>query len=70
MTAPDDSSVPTKVLFMGHTFSVFPFNRKRKINLVFHHLIDNLNYGSLFRKGIKVKVIASPKINMNVFKAI
>ena len=47
MTAPADSSVPTKVLSTDHLFSFFLH--------FFPFIIDNCNYGSLFRKGIKMK---------------
>ena len=47
MTAPADSSVRTKVLSNGHTLC-FSF-------LLFLFIID-CNYGSLFRKGIKIEI--------------
>ena len=64
MTTPADSSVPTKVLSIDHSFLVLP--------LFFLFIIDNDNYGSLFRNGIKMKIILLftiiyPKINTNVF---
>ena len=42
MTAPADSSVLTKVLTI---YLFFPF------------IIDNCNYGSLFRKGKKMNIL-------------
>ena len=47
MTAPADSSVRTKVLSNGHTLC-FSF-------LLFLFIID-CNYGSLFRKSIKIEI--------------
>ena len=67
MTAPADSSVPTKVLFIDHTSFFFPS---------FYPLItDNCNYESLFIGGIKkiffsLLTIIHSKIDMNVVKAI
>ena len=68
MTAPADSLIPTKVLSIDHTLSVFSF-------IIFRFIIDNCNYGSLFRKCIKMKIfllftIVYPKINMNIVKTI
>ena len=48
MTIPADSSVPTKVLFIDHTFSFF--------SSFYPFIIDNCNYGSLFREGLKIKI--------------
>ena len=68
MTAPADSSVPTKVLFIDHTFSILPS--------FYHFITDNCNYESLFGEGIKMKIVFScltiiyPKINVNVVKTI
>ena len=64
LTATADSSVPTKVLSIDHTFFVFSF-------IFFPIIIDNSHYVSLFRKGIKMKIfllftILYPKINMLV----
>ena len=47
MTDPTDSSVSTKVLSIDHTLLVF-FH-------FFPFITDNCNYGSLFRKDIKIK---------------
>ena len=52
-TPPDDcsfadSSVPTKVLFIDHTFSLF--------SSFYPFITDNCNYGSLFIAGIKMKI--------------
>ena len=44
MTAPADSSFPTRLLFFDQTF-LFSLS-----------IINNSNYGSLFRKGIKMKL--------------
>ena len=49
MTASADSSIPTKVLSADHPFSFF-------LHIFFSFIIDNCNYGSLFRKGIKMKI--------------
>ena len=62
MTAPADSSVPRFYPLITH-FPFCPF------------IIDNCNYGSLFRNGIKMKIfilftIVYPKINMYVVKTI
>ena len=48
MTDPTDSSVSTKVLSIDHTLLVFFF-------IFFLFFTDNCNYGSLFRKDIKIK---------------
>ena len=42
MTTPADSSIPTKVSSIDHTFFVFSF--------IFSFIVDNCNYGSLLRK--------------------
>ena len=68
MTAPADSSIPSKVLSIDDTIFVFFF-------IFFRFTIDNYNCGSFFSKGIKMKIfllftIIYPKINMNVVKAI
>ena len=65
MTAPADSSIPNKVLSIGHSFFIFSFC----------FVIDNHNYGSLFRKVIEMKIfflftIIYPKINMNVVRTV
>ena len=67
MTAPADSSVPTKILSIDHTFFVFPS--------FFSFVIDNCNYGSLFRKVIKMKIfllfaIIYTKNSMNIVKTV
>ena len=49
MTAPADSSVPTKVLFTDHFFSFFP-------SFFSPFIINICNYESLFKKGIKLKI--------------
>ena len=46
ITAPADYSVPTKVLFIDHTFSLFPS--------FYPFIIDNCNYWRLLREGIKI----------------
>ena len=46
MTATADSSVPTKVLSIDHTLFAFSF--------IFFLIIDNSDYGSVFRKLIKM----------------
>ena len=43
VTAPADSSVPTKVLSIDHTLFIF-------FPLFFCFIVDNFNYGSLLRK--------------------
>ena len=69
MTAPTKSSYSTKVLSIDHTFFgvlssyIFPF------------IIDNCNWGSLFRKSIKMKIyllftIICPKLIISVVKKI
>ena len=67
ITAPVDYSIPAKVLPIHHSclffLHFFPF------------IIDNCNYGSLFRKVIKMKIfllfpIIYPKIIMNEGKTI
>ena len=68
MAAPVDSSVLTKVLSTDHTFFNFSF-------IFCPFIIYHCNYGSLFRKDIKMKIflhftIIYPKINLNVVKAI
>ena len=68
MTVPADSTVPIKVLSIDHTLFVFSF-------IFFSFILDNCNYGSLFRKCIKMKIfyfftIVYPKINMSVVKTI
>ena len=50
MIAPADCSVPTKVLSIDHTFFCFFFLH------IFNFIIDSCNSGSLFRKGIEMKV--------------
>ena len=61
MTAPAYSSYSTKVLSIDHTFfGVFSSH-------FFPFIIDNYNWGSFFRKGIKMKIylpftIICPKI--------
>ena len=67
MAAPDYSSIPTKVLSII-TLHMFFLH-------FFPPIIDNCNYGSLFRKSIKMNFfllfkIVYLKINMNVVKTI
>ena len=49
MTAAAGSSIPTKVLYIDHTF-VHCFLH------FFSFIIDNCNYGSLLRKCLKMKI--------------
>ena len=57
MTVLADCLVLTKVLFSDHTFSFFPS---------FYPLItDNCNYGSLFGKGIKMKIFFTFNNNLS-----
>ena len=63
-----DSSVPTKVLFIEHSFFFFCL-------FFFLFLFGNCNYGNLLRKGIKIKIfllftIIYPKINIKVVRTI
>ena len=68
-TLPDHCScwfLGSKVLSIDHIFFVFSF-------IFFSFIIDKWNYGSLFRKGIKMKIfllftIIYPKMKMNVVK--
>ena len=64
MTAPADSSVPTKVFFI-HWPHFFRFS------LIFYpFIVDNCN-GTFTRKDIKIKIFLKliyPRINMNVVK--
>ena len=65
MTAFADSSVPTKVLCIYHFFFLHFFS----------FIIDNFNYESLLRKGLKTKIfllftIIHPKVKMNFVKTI
>ena len=57
MTAPADSSVTTKVLFIDHTFSFFPS--------FYPFIIDDCNCGSLFREGIKIKIFFTFNNNLS-----
>ena len=64
MTATADSFFPTKVLSIDHTFVCFFLN-------FFLFIIDNCQYGSLLRKGIKMNIflvftIIYPNISMMV----
>ena len=49
MTAPADSSIPPKVLFVDHTFCFF-------LHFCFPFIIDNCNYGNLPTKCLKMKM--------------
>ena len=65
MTALADS---LNVLSIDHNFLVCSF-------IFFPFIIDNCNYGSLFRKGMKMKIlliftIIYQKININIIKKI
>ena len=67
---PADSSIPTKVLSIDHSF--FRFFLQFSLHF-FPFIIHNCNFGSLFRKDIKMKIfllftIINPKINMNIVK--
>ena len=50
MTAPADFSVPIKILSIDETVFIFSFM------FFLPFIIDNCNYGNLFRKAIKVKI--------------
>ena len=59
----DDCSVSAKVLSINHILFVFPF------------IIDTCNYGSMFRKCVKLKIflfftLVYPKIKMNALTTI
>ena len=62
MTATADSSIPTKVLSIDHTFFVFILH-------FFSFLFDICKSGNLFRKYVKMNIfllstVIYPKINM------
>ena len=64
---PANSSYSTKVSSIDHTFFRVFFSH------FFPFIIDNYNWGSLFRKGIKMKIyllftIICPKLNISVVK--
>ena len=68
MIVPADSSVPTEISSIDHTFVFFPF-------IFYFSLLMIGIIGSLFRKGIKMKIfllftIIYLKINTNVVKTI